>query len=223
MAKLGDWVVDYIYLVKGVMAFRRVPPKHYRQDKAPGNVPVILLTGLSLRWSFLQHLGDRISRAGHPVYAIPNLRRNFISVSESAQFTREVIEEHDLKRVIIVSHSKGGIIGKYLLAHFNKDKRIHTVIAVATPFSGSRLARMIPHRAIREMLPDSRLIKELQAKKAVNKNIISIIPEFDNHIWAEEGSYLKGARNIKVQVRGHHRIVFDKKVEDTIMKTLSTA
>lgn len=223
MPRLNDWVLDYAYWIKGIAAFRRKPPSHYRHNKNAEKVPVILLSGLSLKWHFLRHLGDRISLAGHPVFVIPNLRGNWISVAQAADFVREVIDEHNLQRIVIVAHSKGGIIAKYLLVNHNYDKRVKLVIAVASPFSGTRLARIIPHRALYEMLPDSSVLQELQENTAVNKQIVSIIPEFDNHVWAEQGSYLDGAKNINVKVRGHHRVIFDKSVENIIMETIKKA
>ena len=36
------------------------------------------------------------------------------------------------------------------------------------------------------------------------------MPGFDNHVWHEKGSYLEGALNITVPIKGHHKIVFDK-------------
>ena len=39
---------------------------------------------------------------------------------------------------------------------------------------------------------------------------------FDNHVWSEEGSYLEGAKNIEVSVHGHHKIMYDIDVINTI-------
>ncbi len=219
--KLTDWVVDYSYRFKAVKAWRHKPPAHYQEEIKAGRVPVILLAGFSMNWHFMRQLGDKISLAGHPVYAIPGLKRNYLNIIESAKFVKELIDHHNLHKVVIVAHSKGGLIGKYVLMHHNKDRRVHSLVAIATPFSGSTLAKAIPHKTFREMAPDSRIIQEIQGFTSVNKHITSIIPEYDNHVWAEQGSYLDGAKNIRVAVRGHHKVVFSKEVEKVILDSLA--
>lgn len=215
-----DWIVDYVYLLRGGVAIRRRPPKHYRHYTKENMVPVILLSGLFLKWHFLRHLGNKISRAGHPTYIVPSLGRNLLSIPWSARLVRELLEEHSLSNVVVVGHSKGGLIGKYLLAHHNNDRRIKAVIAIATPFTGSRLARTVPHNAFRELTHESETIQKLQKTTGVNKRIYSLIPAYDNHVWSDEGSYLKGATNTIIPVRGHHRVVFDKNVQAKVMKIL---
>lgn len=215
-----DWMVDYAYMLKGVVSFRLRPPRHYHEYTQAGKTPVILLAGLFLKWLFLRNIGNRISKAGHPVYIIPNLGRNLLSVDWSAGLVRKVIDDKNLQHVVIVSHSKGGLIGKQLLAHHNKDGRVKAVIAIASPFSGSRLARLIPHHAFRELKPGSETVKNLHDQKYVNKHIYSITPEYDNHILHNSGSYLEGATNVVVPARGHHKVVFDQEVENKVMDIL---
>ena len=94
------------------------------------------------------------------------------------------------------------------------------MISVATPYSGSAMANLIPLDPIRELRNDSTIIKDLNTHSYVNSMITSIIPEYDNHVWAKEGSYLQGATNIHVPVHGHHRIVFDKGVQKIILEKI---
>jgi len=41
---------------------------------------------------------------------------------------------------------------------------------------------------------------------------VSIIPQYDNHVWSEKGSHLDGAKNIYVPVHGHHKVIYDREV-----------
>ena len=245
--KINYWVIDYLHMLKGglAMVVYHRPPKHYLEYILPGKAPVILIPGILGKWSFMKHLGDRISLTGHPVYIVPQLKYNVYSIPSSARKVRTVIvhaipkfghilphlplgselirnfiERHNIKGGVLVAHSKGGLIGKYLLAHYNQDQRIKGMVAIATPFSGSRLAKLIPHKAFKELATESKIIHALEAHQAVNHRIISIIPEFDNHVWAERGSYLEGAENIQVNIGGHHKVLFDKKVEDEVIKDI---
>ena len=197
------------------------PLKHYLGHVLVGKEPVILIPGITIKWGFLRKLGDKISMSGHPTYVVPKLGLNFTDISTSAQIVREIINENKLKNVIIVAHSKGGLIGKYLLVNFNQDNRIKKVIAIAAPFSGSPLAKMIPHRSFRELRTTSKIIADLNSQQGVNSRIISIIPTFDNHVWQEANSFLKGAKNIQVNVRGHHKVLFSKEVADKVLSCLT--
>jgi pimeloyl-ACP methyl ester carboxylesterase len=166
----------------------------------------------------MKQLADIIAENGHDVYVVPKLGSNLLSIPESAALVNELINEKDLSNVVLLAHSKGGLIGKYLIINNNEDRRIKKLIAIATPFSGSTRGKLVPHKALKELLPTSELIKELQSNIEVNKDIISITPMHDNHIIAPTGSFLDGATNIRVDVSGHHRVLYDKAVISKILE-----
>jgi triacylglycerol lipase len=105
-----------------------------------------------------------------------------------------------------VAHSKGGLVGKRLLAH----PRVDRLIAIATPFSGSVYANFLPGRTLREFRPTNDALLELAADVASNARIVSIYPSFDPHIPG--GSALDGAVNIEIPTTGHFRILSDPQV-----------
>lgn len=223
MQKLIDWLVDYTHLVKGhgLMFLYHKVPAHYLGHVVKEKVPVIILPGIFGRWAFLKPLADHISLLGHPVYIVPKLGNNLHDIKRSSAMVRDMIEEQKIKKVIIVAHSKGGLIGKYLLAHDNKDNAVTGEIAVATPFSGSDLAKLVPHYSYKELAADSKMIQYLKTHTSVNKKIISIIPQYDNHVWHEDGSFLESAlENIYVKDRGHHKLLSSKPVWEVILKSL---
>lgn len=208
------WVVDYCYFFLGkvLMLVHTNPPKHYLDYVIEKKVPVILIPGISSRWGFLKYLGDTISRLGHPVYIVSKLGSNWLDIPASAKLVREIVDKNNLENAIIIGHSKGGLIGKYFLIHENKDNKIKGVIAIGAPFSGSRIVHHFPGIAFRELAPGSNIIKDISSNTKVNSKIISIMPVFDNHVWSEKKSYLEEALlNITFPVKGHHKIVFDKK------------
>jgi len=79
------------------------------------------------------------------------------------------------------------------------------MIAVCTPFSGSRYARYLLIPSLRIFSPRNALTLQMAREEAVNHRISSIYGNFDPHI--PEGSVLPGARNIRVPVAGHFRIL----------------
>lgn len=212
--KTAYWINDYLYLLLGklFMYVYKNPPKQYLNYVVKGKNPVILIPGNSNKWGFLKKLADHISGVGHPVYIPHKLGSNLFDIPTSAKIVKEIIDENKLEKVIVIGHSKGGIVGKYLLVHENNDDKIMSLIAIAAPFSGTNIVNHLPYESLKELSPKSKIIQELDSSSKVNSKIISIMPEFDNHVWSEKGSSLKGALNIVVPTKGHHKIVFDKNV-----------
>ena len=245
--KIMSWLSDYTYMIKGATEslIYRKPPEHYLGHIAEGKIPVILIPGVLGKWGFMKNLGDKISLAGHPVYIVPDLGYNIYTIPISAKMlrsvvvrafrkkdaadpyisknssaVRKIIERNNLDGVILVAHSKGGLIGKYLLAHQNKDNKVLGMVSIATPYSGSAMAKLVPLDPIQELRDDSKIITDLERHTNVNSKIISICPEYDNHVWAEKGSHLDGARNIDVPVHGHHKIIFDRNVQYVVLSCI---
>ncbi len=245
--KILSWITDYGYMIRGTadaLVYRKAP-HHYLGHVIEGKVPVVIIPGVLGRWGFMKNIGDKISLAGHPVYIVPDLGYNIYSIPSSASILRsvilnafpkrdkmvpnfskasndikKVIENNDLKGIILVAHSKGGLIGKYLLAHENKDNKVIGMISIATPYSGSAMANLVPLDPIQELRADSKIITDLEKHMDINSKIISICPEYDNHVWSENGSVLQGAENIHVPVHGHHKVIFDKSVQETILHAI---
>lgn len=212
MKAIVHWIKDYFHLVKGgmIMYLHANPPTHYLGYIVRGKCAIVILPGILNRWGFLKPIADSLSLDGHPVYIVPHLNYNLAGIPESAKIAGEVMEREGIQDAVIIGHSKGGLIGKYLMSRCDPDGRVIGMVAIATPFSGSALAKFVPHAAFRELEPGSRIVEELRARTGVNRKIISIIPEFDNHVVAQEGSFLEEAlENVVVNVKGHHKVVFD--------------
>jgi pimeloyl-ACP methyl ester carboxylesterase len=218
--KLIHWVRDYLHAAKGHgLAFlSRKPPAHYLGYIERGKAPIVLIPGIYTKWHFLKAIADPLSNLGHPIYVVDKLGYNTKEIPDAAKLVRELIDEKDLQNIIIIAHSKGGLIGKYLLMKYNKDSRVKKMVAIATPFGGSQLARFIPHRPTKELSPESGVICELGKGKDVNRLIISIFGLFDNHVWPTSSCQLDGATNIQVPVYGHHKILFSKETRDIVLK-----
>lgn len=247
LLKLKYWVVDYKYMIQGALQsmLYKNPPAHYLEHIIHNKVPVILIPGILGKWSFMKKIADQISLAGHPVYVVQDLGYNVYSIPKSAKkikaligyllsytdwvipeldhgvgHVQKVIDKHKLGHVAFLAHSKGGLIGKYFLVHHNKNNTALGMVAIASPFSGSSMANLAIHDSFTELSNKSQVIKDLEEHTGVNSKIVSIIPEYDNHVWAKKGSYLDGAKNIYIKVHGHHKVVFDNEVIEKSMEEL---
>ena len=202
------WLLDYAYATRvhvGIALGRTSPPR------SVGTLaPVVLLPGVYEPWQFMRPVATRLAAAGHPIHVVEPLGYNLTAVPDAAALAQRYLDEHDLSRVIIVAHSKGGLIGKHMMLVDDTNRRIDRLVAIATPFSGSVYARYLPGRTLRAFIPTESTLAMLAANAEVNSRIVSIFAEFDPHIPG--GSELAGAKNVRVPVSGHFRILADARV-----------
>jgi pimeloyl-ACP methyl ester carboxylesterase len=207
------WANDYVYAahrqLRGPFEWRTA-----HRFASGERAPVVLLAGVVEPWTMLLPVAERLHQAGHPVLVVPELALNLASVRDAAALARAAIIERDLHKVILVAHSKGGLVGKRLLID-DTEGRIAALIAIATPFHGSSLARLLPTPAISALRPDDPVIQELTSSAHVNSRITSIYPAFDPHV--PESSRLEGATNIELAVMGHFRLLRDPELLDAVV------
>lgn len=219
MKSLWYWTNDYYYLARGFWHSLRLKENKFDLNKnSDKKLSVIVVSGLSFRWGFLKSTIDVLENEGFCICPTPQLGMNYMDVKNSAQRIEEIIDNNNLNNVVILGYSKGGVVAKYALLHNNSKNKIKGVIAVACPFSGSRLVRAVPQKSFSELRRKSAIIEELQSDKTSNSRIYSIYPVFDNHVWPQGGSYLDGGHNIEIPVRGHHKILFDRKAHEAIVE-----
>jgi len=176
--------------------------------------PVVLVPGVYERWHFLRPVANRLAEAGHPVHIVPELGVNARAIPRTAERLLAFLTRHDLRGVALVAHSKGGLVGKAAMLE-DAEGRIDRLVALATPFSGSRMADLMVVPALRVFRPRHPVIRRLVAERDVNTRITSIFPAFDPHI--PEGSVLEGATNVRLDVVGHFRVLEDPAALDAVI------
>jgi triacylglycerol lipase len=181
--------------------------------------PVVLVPGVWEPWLFLRELGRRLHEAGHPVHVVPEVRRNNAPIPTVAAIVYAEIERRELSGVRLVTHSKGGLIGKYMLANLDAAARIDRLVAIATPFQGSSRAKYTLAPALREFQPENPTIRALATQTQVNDRITSIFGAYDFHVPA--GSALKGATNVEVPYIGHFGVLTDERVIAAVLEAVA--
>jgi pimeloyl-ACP methyl ester carboxylesterase len=185
------------------LGFSRPVPETYA---AGSGRPVVILPGVYERWHFLRPLADALARDGHPVHVLPELGINARPIPATAALVLAALDRLDLRDVALVAHSKGGLVGKSAMLD-DTAGRIDRLVAVATPFSGSRMADLTLVPSLRAFRRSHPVIRRLTAERDVNARITSIYPSFDPHV--PEGSALEGATNVRLDVVGHFRVLED--------------
>ena len=130
----------------------------------------------------------------------------------------QLIEWHGLTDVVLVAHSKGGLIGKYAMTYLDPTQRIRRLIAVSTLFTGSKYAYLFLFGPLKLFTSRDSVLRQLEGEGLVNAWIVSIYSQFDLHIPG--GSHLEGGENARVSSIGHFRILADLGVIEEILKRL---
>ena len=213
----GSWLLDYRYALAEQLrgALGRSQPDDFTSGDA---APVLIIPGIYESWHFMRPLIEALHARGHPVHVVTLLQRNRRPVVASAGIVAERLRELDLHGVVIVAHSKGGLIGKYLMTQLDPDGRVERMVAVSTPFSGSRYARYMPTPSLRDFAAKHPALLALAADESLNGRVVSVFGRFDPHI--PEGSILPGAENVRIDTGGHFRILGHP---DTIRQVLAAA
>ncbi|WP_091500667.1 triacylglycerol lipase [Microbacterium sp. cf332] len=203
------WVADYTYAV--IWQVRAFVSRTDPEDFVTGDgVPIVVLPGIYETWRFLQPLITELHGRGHPVHVIAALGRNRWPVPRAARHVTAYLREHGLSDVVVAAHSKGGLVGKQVMADTEAGGRIRGMVAVASPFAGSFYGRLMLTPALRAFSPNDPGIRALSRELAPNERIVSVYGTFDPHIPG--GSELAGARNVRLETGGHFRILAHPRV-----------
>ncbi|KGJ75415.1 hypothetical protein GY21_09850 [Cryobacterium roopkundense] len=214
------WLLDYVYAVTGHIRaiFSHAQPSDFRSGDG---APIVIIPGVYESWQFMRPLIEILHDNGHPVHVLPALGQNRRSLAEAAMTVAAYLEREDVNGVVIVAHSKGGLIGKLLMTNDVSGRRVIGMTAISAPFAGSRYARYSVVPSIRAFAPANAALYSLSRDHRVNHRIVSVYGVFDPHI--PEGSELVGARNIQLSVGGHFRILADPRTVRVVLDTVADA
>ncbi|MDQ1527262.1 MAG: hypothetical protein QOG18_1875 [Microbacteriaceae bacterium] len=196
------WLIDHVLAVGWQwkhLRDREIPERYAEGDREP----VLLLAGVYETWQFLRPIADRLNGHGHPVYLVPEIGFNRASIVSTAALVERFIIAKDLRGIVVIGHSKGGLIGKQLMMTDAVADRIDRMVAINSPFSGSRFARIAPGATLRAFSPKDSTLRLLADNLEANSRITSIFSSLDPII--PEGSRLDEATNIELPVTGHFR------------------
>lgn len=212
---LLDWVYGVSWWLR---AFSRSGSPDAFREPGPDpdhRTPIVLLPGIWERWPYLVPLARWLNAAGHPVHLIAALGANGSPLPVAERIVADYLTAERLERVILVAHSKGGLVGKLAMLDPSCAERILGMVALSTPFGGSSLSWPIFGRTpLAVFAPRGAAITELAAQLEVNARIISVQPTHDQVI--PEGSRLQGARNVRLEATGHFRPLRDAEVHRVI-------
>ncbi|NUU17845.1 hypothetical protein HP550_11360 [Cellulomonas humilata] len=216
--RVRDYAAVLGWQAAGIVS--RTDPDDLRRPEHPAGPPVVLVPGVYESWHFLLPLAMLLHDHGVRVHVLPDLGNNRRPVPFGASVLGRYLLEHDLRDVVLVAHSKGGLIGKLAMVQEHQDARIASMIAVNTPFDGSVLARWFLVPSVRAFRPADATILALAAEREVNARITSVYSHWDPHI--PEGSALEGAQEVVLDTPGHFRPLADPRLHALLLERLLT-
>lgn len=183
---------------------RRIP-----EPIGPTDAPVVALAipGAWDSWHFMEPLAKLVSKRGIRVHFVPELGHHLMSVSEAlplvARALETVMDEAAGRPVIVLGHSKGGIVGLRLLADRIARNVVQPVglVALSTPFGGSAWADRTRLGAVRELRLASDTIVQVRKDALSGVRIVSVRPSRDPHITSQ--FVPDSAKRLRIDTAGH--------------------
>lgn len=192
--------------------------------------PIILVHGVIDNRSIFTVLRRQLERKGFGrVYALNYslLTGDIRAVAGRLQtLVNEVCEQTGYEQVHIVGHSMGGIIARYYVQRMGGGDRVHTLVTLGTPHSGSWSARLVPWPAIRQLRLDSDVIAELrEPAPGIRTRFIAVWSDLDQLVVPQRNARIThpdlNARNVLFRGIGHMSLPVDGRVAHEIAQALS--
>jgi predicted alpha/beta hydrolase family esterase len=193
----------------------KADPARYAHPAHRREPDVVLLPGVYETWQFLRPIADVLFARGHVVHAVTAMGHNSGTVEDMATRVAAYLEEKDLHDVVFVAHSKGGLIGKYVMGHTRAARRVREMVTVNSPFSGSFFGHVIPMRAVRHFHPRHPTLSLLNESVQVNRRITSIVSRYDPLVRTHEA--MGDASTVDLDAVGHFTVMNDPRVHRAII------
>ena len=189
-------------------------------EPARAGYPVVVpIAGVFERWEHLLPILRHLNGIGFGVHVIEGLGRNLDGVEQLAGLVLDDLARHDLRGVALLGHSKGGIVGKLALLRDGEAGRVHHLVALSTPFKGSRVAAFARSIELAALSPASRQTVKLSRRTEVDHRITSIYATFDEVVAVSTQVAL--GTNIEVVRIGHHTVLSSREVAEHVALELA--
>ena len=174
--------------------------------------PLLLVHGYSCSRGVWWLTRRRLEAAGHTVATV-SLAPPYTSIGKLVPQLGERIEKvcqaTGADRVVLVAHSMGGLVCRSYLARHGSD-RVERLITIASPHSGSELARIGIGQNAREMEPGSRWLKDL-GQAGLPVPAVAIRTAHDNFVMPQDNQRLPGAIDVALEAIGHLAVLFSRR------------
>jgi triacylglycerol lipase len=129
------------------------------------------------------------------------------------------------ERIHVIGHSLGGLIARYYVQRLGGDRRVRTLVTLATPHQGTQLAWAAPLPLVRQLIPSSLVIQELaEPAPGCRTRFIAFHSDIDPLIVPSRNARLDhpdlNVQNIAVRGVGHLSMPNNGRIAFTIAEAL---
>jgi pimeloyl-ACP methyl ester carboxylesterase len=195
-----------------------------RHLSAPGTrTPVLLLPGYGDNHSLLAPLGFFLRHKGWswvqainhpPARTIPEMAAGL------ALRVQEMQQASGAAQVDLVCHSMGGVVATWYMNHLEGAPHVRRMVAIATPFRGTKVAVFGPRRHARDLLPTASVIEKLGLPPvpttAIRSTFDAVIIPQSSAALPETGPFT----NVTVHGHGHKALLYSTEVLGHICRAL---
>lgn len=164
-------------------------------------------------------LAQLANQLGYQIHFCQKLGRNTMPISQAADIVKRFILTHSSNKLVIIGHSKGGLIARMLTIDPDLINKIKCIITIASPHNGTMMGWLVPSGW--ELTKTNGIIKQLADEDNHKVPIYNLYPKLDNMVIPNQNLYLKGAINHQIEVVGHTQILESTQTQTVIDEILS--
>src|SRR4051794_24752136 len=214
-------------------SFAHLPPLQrslVAGDVEAAGTPILLVHGMGDNRSVFTLLRRGLRRRGFGRVLTLNYSPLTADVRTAAallaQEVEQLVAETGYERVHVVGHSLGGLIARYYVTRLGGDQRVHTLVTLGTPHSGTYSAYALPSRLCRQLRPGSGLMRELaEPVPGCRTRFVAYWSDLDQLVLPQDHARLEHpdlpAHNIEVRGRGHMSLPISRRVVHGISTALA--
>lgn len=158
-------------------------------------------------WHFMEPLARKLATRGIRVSFMPELGHHLMPVAESVPIVATALDtlmvEAEGRPVVVLGHSKGGIVSLRVLADLitrNIDQP-RGLVAMSTPFGGTAWANRTRLSTVKELRLGSDALVQVRKDALSGVKIVSVRPAADPHVTST--FVPKSARRLRIRSAGH--------------------
>ena len=141
-----------------------------------------------------------------------------------AGFVRDVKKATGERGVEMVAHSLGGIVARMAVSEHRLASSVETLITLGTPHKGTYTARYANTTVIRDMRPESDLIKRLNGKPWPKKvRGVTFWSRNDLFVLPPEAAAVEGTEQVEMTPFTHYSYLIAPKSWIAVGKALNTS
>ena len=198
---------------------------------AAAETPILMVHGIIDNHSIFTLLQRALRRRGFATVSSYDYGLLTRDIPAAAGLLGEAVEKlaanTGYERVHVIGHSLGGLIARYYVQRLGGDARVHTLVTLGTPHSGTELAR--PFRTVPllgQLTPGSSVLTELaEPAPDCRTRFLVFASDLDHMIRPSSNAMLEhpdlSVRNVAVRGVGHLSLPSNSSVAFTIASALT--